>query len=415
MEKEDLIYLETIKNHSIKIILLRIMTSWNQETSDFLKKIIEENESIGSINAILEKRTNIQEFFVSTKSIKDFIEFLSNELDDCRRKGPKTDLGDFQTPVSFSDQVCRLLAKDFKVNPEILVEPTCGQGNFVISAIKNFISLKHVICVEIQAKHEWLFKLRLVDLALKGFKLPVIQFFRENVFSFDFSRRLKKHLVNQDRSEILILGNPPWVTNSELMRLESINLPEKTNIKRFKGIEAITGKSNFDISEYIIISLIKNFSSIPAKLAILCKNTVAKNLIKDNPKLELPITKACIIEFDAREKFGINTPAAIFVAETYRGPTSGVNKQDRCKRFKFLGDKINFIGSFGWYANKFVSDISTYQPLEFIDGKSQLEWRQGLKHDLSKVLVLTRIKENTFMNGFGEQISIEEKHVYPFI
>ncbi|MHA1372052.1 MAG: methyltransferase, partial [Promethearchaeota archaeon] len=141
----------------------------------------------------------------------------------------------------------------------------------------------------------------------------------------------------------------------------------------------------------------------------------AKNLIKDNPKLELPITKACIIEFDAREKFGINTPAAIFVAETYRGPTSGVNKQDRCKRFKFLGDKINFIGSFGWYANKFVSDISTYQPLEFIDGKSQLEWRQGLKHDLSKVLVLTRIKENTFMNGFGEQISIEEKHVYPFI
>ena len=35
----------------------------------------------------------------------------------------------------------------------------------------------------------------------------------------------------------VIIGNPPWITNSELSKLSSWNLPEKYNVKKIKGLE----------------------------------------------------------------------------------------------------------------------------------------------------------------------------------
>ena len=37
----------------------------------------------------------------------------------------------------------------------------------------------------------------------------------------------------------------------------NFNLPEKENFKRLSGTDAITGASNFDICEYIILKLIE--------------------------------------------------------------------------------------------------------------------------------------------------------------
>jgi hypothetical protein len=65
---------------------------------------------------------------------------------------------------------------------------------------------------------------------------------------------LKKEI--DDKDICLFIENPPWATNSELSSIESENVPQKSNIKNLRGIEAITGKSNFDITEYIIIKLL---------------------------------------------------------------------------------------------------------------------------------------------------------------
>ena len=57
------------------------------------------------------------------------------------KKSKKIDLGDFQTPIPLTDRICRYISsKGFK--PQILIEPTCGMGNFVFSAIKYFPTLK---------------------------------------------------------------------------------------------------------------------------------------------------------------------------------------------------------------------------------------------------------------------------------
>ncbi len=53
-----------------------------------------------------------------------------------------------------------------------------------------------------------------------------------------------------------VIGNPPWVTNSRQGKNSSLNVPLKSNIYGLKGIDAITGKSNFDISRVYYSAII---------------------------------------------------------------------------------------------------------------------------------------------------------------
>ena len=67
---------------------------------------------------------------------------------------------------------------------------------------------------------------------------------------------------------LLVIGNPPWVTNAELGALGGRNLPAKSNFQSRSGLDAMTGKSNFDISEWMLIKLLESLSGRRATLAI---------------------------------------------------------------------------------------------------------------------------------------------------
>ncbi|MGK7940256.1 MAG: SAM-dependent methyltransferase, partial [Crocosphaera sp.] len=42
----------------------------------------------------------------------------------------KIEYGDFQTPLDLTDKICNKLVQ-LNVFPDIIVEPTCGVGNFL--------------------------------------------------------------------------------------------------------------------------------------------------------------------------------------------------------------------------------------------------------------------------------------------
>jgi hypothetical protein len=71
---------------------------------------------------------------------------------------------------------------------------------------------------------------------------------QDSIFTHSFSGEV----LNAE--QVLIVGNPPWVTNAELSSLNSQNLPEKSNIKALQGMDAITGRSNFDIGEFVLLN-----------------------------------------------------------------------------------------------------------------------------------------------------------------
>jgi len=364
--------------------------------------VLKRFSNLKDLNKFLENKTGIIDFFESSEKFKEFNQFLDDfHIPNDTNK----DLGDFQTPSNLTDKICKYLINT-GLMPDAIVEPTCGEGNFIISAIKFFPSLKYIYCVENQYKYEWFFKLNILKFSFNQKINTRIEFHRDNIFKHQFSDAFIKFLDIDSRT-LLILGNPPWVTSSDLSALNSNNLPPKTNIKRYRGIEAITGKSNFDIAEYIILQMIQRFSGRMGKIAMLCKTSVSRNIIRSMAKLSLKISNIKELLIDARKEFNISTDAGLFVAdlnphgETFCVVSSLYRPNVQQKKY-------------GWKYNKFVSDVDLYNKYGYLDGKSSLEWRHGIKHDASKVMIL-KITDGSLMNSIGEHIEVEEDLLYPFV
>ena len=54
------------------------------------------------------------------------------------QKYSETELKNYQTPLFFTDMICEYLKNDLNISPDIIIEPTCGIGNFLKSTSKFF-------------------------------------------------------------------------------------------------------------------------------------------------------------------------------------------------------------------------------------------------------------------------------------
>ena len=179
----------------------------------------------------------------------------------------KAEYGDFQTPAELARTVCRRV----DVSPATFVEPTCGVGNFLLAAVETFGRGPAIVGLEINGNY-----LEQAEQSLASADPKAnVTLKHADFFAFDW-----KLFLDDLQEPILIVGNPPWVTNSELGTLNSANLPEKSNFQAHKGLDAITGKSNFDISEWMGIRLLEELSGRDATIALLLKVAVARKLLQ---------------------------------------------------------------------------------------------------------------------------------------
>ncbi len=368
----------------------------SHRTVDFLEKIIKSTANLSEINKKIKKISGIADYFENEDEIKNFdINFFKfNDRDE------KAEYGDFQTNTLLADRVCKLL-KSKKVNPTVIFEPTFGKGNFIISALKTFENIKKIYGVEIYKPYIQITKLKILDYFITNSNIPKpeIQLFHTSIFDFD----IKKHIKINENNELLILGNPPWVTNTELSSINSKNLPRKVNLKKHKGIDAITGKGNFDIAEYITNSLLQVFSDKIGNFAFLVKNSVIKNIIHQQNINNYKISDIKKYIIDTKKEFNVSVNASLFYCKLKYA-------SDRlCSEFDFYSERK--IKTFGWINNKFVSNTETYQKYANFDGICQYEWRQGLKHDLTKVMEIEKIN-NLYKNKYNEEFELEDDLVY---
>lgn len=114
----------------------------------------------------------------------------------------REEYGDWQTGYEFARNVC-LYLKGRGVAPEVIVEPTCGVGNFIAAAIDVFDTVKKVYGVEISKGYmdQTEQKLRKYQ---NGNRIVSHKLYNTNVFTFDFGEIVRE---NQQAS-ILILGTP---------------------------------------------------------------------------------------------------------------------------------------------------------------------------------------------------------------
>lgn len=206
----------------------------------------------------------------------------------------------------------------------------------------------------------------------------------------------------------LFLGNPPWVTNSSLGALGSLNLPEKTNLKGLRGLEALTGKSNFDISEWMMIRLLESLQRRGGDAALLCKTAVARKMLRYASDRNLSFSGAMIFAINAVKVFDASVDACFFVFKVIPG-----DKNYTAKVFESI-DSTSDGATIGIVNGQLIANLDLFQRSRSIDGLFRQKWRSGVKHDCSKVMELT-ITPQGLMNGFGEIADIEPDLVFPLL
>lgn len=156
----------------------------------------------------------------------------------------KIEFGDFQTPLPLAREICALLKRD-GVEAGTVLEPTCGVGAFLVAAAEAYPSAR-LTGFEINSGY-----LAAASQSLEGAGAASrARLQPQDFFAHDWDKALEAI-----PGSLLVLGNLPWVTNATVASLNGSNLPVKQNFQGFRGIEAMTGKSNFDISEWMLIRL----------------------------------------------------------------------------------------------------------------------------------------------------------------
>lgn len=304
----------------------------------------------------------------------------------------KREYGDYQTPIDFAEKVCRYLSNYVHIAPSAVVEPTCGVGNFLKSSL--LFDASEYYGIEINPEYCEVCKASIND-------------DKVSIINSDFFAFSSKALI-KDKRQILVIGNPPWVTNSTLSSLGSDNLPIKANFKGLKGIDAITGASNFDICEYIILQLINEYRESNTVIAMLCKTSVARNVFKELKRNYVPFVSCDILEFDASKVFSINASACVLVIQL---SDKTADSPDICNVYDFECPETTK-SQFGYSNGQLYSNLDT--SIDSFDGKCCFEWRQGVKHDCSKVMELT-LRNGMLQNGQKETVQIEHDIVFPLI
>ena len=374
-------------------------THITDSTLKFFEKNLKTLLNFKEINSTIKNISGINNFFNFQEEATELLDKIKQH-NSIVSESNRREYGDFQTNKNLALQVAEyafLKRNDF----EFVLEPTCGKGNFILASIKQSNSIKKIVGVEIYQPYVWETKFKIIGhyLLNKGIPKPEIDIIHGNAFEFDYNQLAE----STSHLKTLVIGNPPWVTNSELGSIDSKNLPQKLNFKKHSGFEAITGKGNFDIGECISLIMLKCFGKHNGIFAFLIKNSVVKNLIQDQKRNSFKISQSEKLNIDSKKEFSVSVNACLFLTHLNTEPDF------ICKELNFYN--CDYLTTFGWYKDKFVYSVKDYDKSSIVDGKSKFTWRSGVKHDCSKVMEFERVN-GYYINGLGEEIKLEKKLVY---
>ena len=303
----------------------------------------------------------------------------------------RIEFGDFQTPRLLADAVLRLLVSR-GIRPGAIVEPTCGKGSFVQSAMEVFDC--PLWAFEINGSY-------LDELRCAVSKRVTIC--QQNFFEHDW-----KAFFASLPDNVLILGNPPWATNATLGAMKSTNLPEKSNFQGRNGYAAKTGKANFDISEWMLIRLVEAVGLRRATIAMLCKTSTARKFLRHAWNTGKSVSSASLHAINAAEHFGAAVDACLLICHLNQGI------QQTADVFDSLSQQET-TQTLGFAGKELVANVAEYAKLSDLDGIAYYRWRSGAKHDASRVMEFEKEESGKYLNGLGEAVDLEEECVHPLL
>lgn len=309
----------------------------------------------------------------------------------------KIEFGDFQTPSCLAREIVNFL-RDSGETADAIVEPTCGRGSFVGAAIAAFPKARTIYGFDINPQYVREAGDKARQDGGRKLHLECRNFFQVDWVNF-FSTL---------GGTVLVIGNPPWVTNSALGSLGSDNLPEKTNFQGHNGFAAKTGKANFDISEWMLIRLLEALHRRAGCVAMLCKTATARKTLRHGWLNRLNIGRCSLHLIDAQKHFGASVDACLLIVHTGMLESTAT----ACVHSDLSFDRR--IATIGLAGKELVADIDEYLRLRDIDGIPYYTWRSGVKHDAAGVMEFKR-ENGHFINGLHEECRLETTYLFPLL
>lgn len=308
-----------------------------------------------------------------------------------------SEFGDFQTPFELAQKACGILVR-LGVQPQSIVEPTCGRGNFLRAALERFPACTKAVGVDISPAYVAELK-SIIESRSEQQKTEIIE--------GDFFKTDWRSLTECLPEPVLVIGNPPWITNANLSVLRSSNVPIKSNFQNHNGLDALTGKSNFDVSEWMLIQLMLLLNTREAVMAMLCKTSVARKLLSYATNNNIKLCESYIYRLDASSCFNASVDACFFVCKF------SANKNElSCRIYNnFEADSFQLIAT---RDNQLIASLESFERWQHLRGNSN-KWRSGIKHDCSKVMELWQEANGNYRNGFGETVELEADYLFPML
>ena len=315
------------------------------------------------------------------------------------RANPRPGFGDFQTPPQLARDVCSLLARK-GLAPASILEPTCGQGNFLAAALRSFPTVRKAIGIDINPNHVAYAQNALTAESWRG----ELDLRHEDFFMVDWRR-----LLDSLPEPALVIGNPPWVTNAALGAIGSSNLPKKSNFQNLRGIDAVTGKGNFDISEWMLLQMLDWIAGKRGTIAMLCKTSVARKVLTYAwQQQRRSNVQVAIYGIDAAAYFGAAVDACLLVIVDSATP-----QPLNCPVYDSLAADSPS-ASLGYANGRLLADSAAYAAWQHLEGTGTVKWRSGIKHDSARVMEL-RAMDGRYGNALGEVVQLEDVYLYPML
>jgi SAM-dependent methyltransferase len=300
--------------------------------------------------------------------------------------------GDWQTPPAITEAVAARVEAMLGRAPGAVLEPTCGVGAFLAAARARWPGAR-LVGVELEAAHA----------AEARVRVPGATIVEASAFDLDFARALEGA-----PAPLLVLGNPPWVTLATLGAIGAENAPPRARPASLVGLDALTGRANFDLAEWTALALARSLAGRDAAIALLCKASVARRLALRAAAGDVPLAPGAVVRIEARRIFGAAVEAVLFVAR--------VAPSDPGARWPVFAslDATAPASALAVEGGALVADADAFARTRHLAGRSSPAWRSGVKHDCAPVMELSR-DGDALVNGLGERVDLEPEHVLPLL
>ncbi len=320
------------------------------------------------------------------------------------RTAQRIERGDWQTPAALARAVVARLVAD-GVRPAAVLEPTCGRGAFLVAAAEAWPEAR-LLGVELDADHAEAARSALREGGAARRAQPV-EVRGLDAFEVDWDA-----LYAELPEPLLVLGNPPWVTTAALGALGSAVQPERRAQAGRTGLEAMTGASNFDVSEWLLRRWLTAARGRRWALAMLCKRQVARRLLQFAAGHALPV-RGALRGVDAAAHFGAQVDAVLLHMCSEAAPPvrwdwpvfAGLDGED-------AGDVVSVVDGVLCRGTERFRATARY------GGGSAPNWRSGLKHDCARAMELRREEGDggNLLAADGTRLDLEgEGLVYPLL